>query len=177
MRELASEISKIDLINNEQIIFAQEFTSTLNQGLANAIAFGQSFGGVIEQIGRQILASGILNLLSGGREGTSFATSLGAIGKLFGGFFANGGSPPVGKVSVVGERGPELFVPRVPGEIIPNYKLAGAMGRGGGGTQEVSVTVSPSPLFITTVTQGAQAAAQDTIRKSSRSRMPMSAGA
>lgn len=44
-----------------------------------------------------------------------------------GGYFADGGDPPVGKVSVVGERGPELFVPRTAGTIIPNHAL-GNMG-------------------------------------------------
>jgi phage-related minor tail protein len=37
--------------------------------------------------------------------------------------FADGGDPPVGKASVVGERGPELFVPRTAGTIIPNHAL------------------------------------------------------
>lgn len=48
-----------------------------------------------------------------------------------GGYFADGGDPPVGKVSVVGERGPELFVPRTAGTIIPNNRLSDAMGGGG----------------------------------------------
>jgi lambda family phage tail tape measure protein len=38
--------------------------------------------------------------------------------------FADGGDPPVGKVSLVGERGPELFVPRTAGTIIPNHALS-----------------------------------------------------
>ena len=37
--------------------------------------------------------------------------------------FADGGDPPVGKVSIVGERGPELFVPKTAGTIIPNHTL------------------------------------------------------
>ena len=44
--------------------------------------------------------------------------------------FADGGSPPVGVASLVGERGPELFIPRTAGTIIPNNSLAGAMGGG-----------------------------------------------
>jgi hypothetical protein len=42
--------------------------------------------------------------------------------------FADGGSPPVGVPSIVGERGPELFVPRTAGTIIPNNQLGSAMG-------------------------------------------------
>ena len=37
--------------------------------------------------------------------------------------FANGGKPPVGRPSLVGERGPELFVPNSAGTIIPNHNL------------------------------------------------------
>jgi hypothetical protein len=40
-----------------------------------------------------------------------------------GGTFALGGRPPLGKVSLVGERGPELFVPDTAGTIFPNGKL------------------------------------------------------
>jgi hypothetical protein len=44
--------------------------------------------------------------------------------KLFG--FANGGQPPVGVPSIVGERGPELFIPNTPGTIVPNHALGGS---------------------------------------------------
>jgi phage-related minor tail protein len=39
------------------------------------------------------------------------------------GEFASGGEPPVGMPSLVGEKGPELFIPRTSGTIIPNNKL------------------------------------------------------
>ena len=44
-------------------------------------------------------------------------------GRAAGGF-ADGGRPPVGQPSVVGERGPEMFVPDRPGTIVPNEVLA-----------------------------------------------------
>ena len=50
--------------------------------------------------------------------------------------FANGGRPPVGRASLVGERGPELFVPRTAGTIIPNNAI------GGGGTTNNMITVN-----------------------------------
>ena len=43
--------------------------------------------------------------------------------------FAEGGRPPVGAVSIVGERGPELFVPDQPGRIISNRDSKSAMAR------------------------------------------------
>ena len=38
--------------------------------------------------------------------------------------FASGGTPPVGAPSIVGENGPELFVPKTQGTIIPNNQLS-----------------------------------------------------
>jgi hypothetical protein len=37
--------------------------------------------------------------------------------------YAEGGKPPVGQPSVVGEKGPELFVPDQPGTVVPNDLL------------------------------------------------------
>lgn len=46
--------------------------------------------------------------------------------KVAGGF-AEGGKPPVGQPSVVGEKGPELFVPDQPGTVVPNNIAAKLM--------------------------------------------------
>jgi hypothetical protein len=43
----------------------------------------------------------------------------------FQGFFANGGSVMPGMAALVGEAGPELFVPSTHGTIVPNHMLAG----------------------------------------------------
>jgi lambda family phage tail tape measure protein len=48
--------------------------------------------------------------------------------------YADGGEPPVGVPSLVGERGPELFVPSRAGTIIPNHQLSAALGGGSGTT-------------------------------------------
>ena len=66
---------------------------------------------------------------------TSFLKSLPGIG----GFFANGGRPPVGRASIVGERGPELFVPDRAGTIVPNHQLGGM-----GGSTSIVVNVDAS---------------------------------
>lgn len=47
--------------------------------------------------------------------------------RIFG--FAAGGNPPVGRPSLVGEQGPELFVPRTAGTIVPADATAAAMAR------------------------------------------------
>ena len=59
----------------------------------------------------------------GGGGGFNFGSIIGSIGSFFG--FANGGMPPIGVPSIVGERGPELFVPQSAGKIIPNHSLGG----------------------------------------------------
>jgi hypothetical protein len=56
---------------------------------------------------------------------------LGGIGMLIGGMFANGGNVPSGrKPIVVGERGPELFLPGRAGEVISNEELNTTRGEG-----------------------------------------------
>lgn len=54
--------------------------------------------------------------------------------------FADGGRPPTGMPSIVGERGPELFIPDVAGRVVPNDRI-GRVGVGG----EIVVTVVASP--------------------------------
>ncbi len=56
-------------------------------------------------------------------------------GTAIAGAFADGGEPPVGKMSLVGERGPELFIPKSAGTIIPNHML----GSGSGGAMKLTV--------------------------------------
>jgi phage-related minor tail protein len=67
----------------------------------------------------------------GGGGGGFFGNILGSVGKIFG--FANGGNPGIGKPILVGERGPELMIPRNASTIIPNESL-------GGGSNQTSVT-------------------------------------
>lgn len=72
-------------------------------------------------------ASGFLSSLFGSMFGMKSnpyqpAAVMGMVG------YADGGSPAVNTPSIVGERGPELFVPRTAGTIIPNHALAGVGG-------------------------------------------------
>ena len=68
------------------------------------------------------------SIFGGGATGT---TSLPIDTSFLGGRkFADGGSPPVGVPSLVGERGAELFVPKQAGTIIPNHQLASMLGSG-----------------------------------------------
>ena len=50
-------------------------------------------------------------------------------GFCIGGFFAEGGRPPTGVPSIVGEEGPELFVPDTAGTVLSNEDTMAAMNR------------------------------------------------
>ena len=82
--------------------------------------------------GKQIatLTSGFNGLSSAIKNipgGSSIIKGVKAGAKKVAGLFADGGRPPVGMPSIVGEEGPELFVPDSAGEIIPNNKLGGTI--------------------------------------------------
>jgi len=73
----------------------------------------------------------------------------GGLGGFFGGFFANGG-PVAGNVPiVVGERGPELFVPNTAGSIVPNNEMASASASGGGMGDNIEVTFNINTIDAT----------------------------
>ena len=78
-------------------------------------------------------ATSLLRMAIGAFGSMSFGTGAGYGSQDFGGFLdstsiatrAEGGPLDSGQLSMVGERGPELFVPRSAGTIVPNNALAG----------------------------------------------------
>jgi len=99
-------------------------------------------------MGTQTLAQSAINVLEQMRRKLvelAIQKAIAGIGGPIGGFFqnmfgfANGGRPPVGRASIVGERGPELFVPSVAGTIVPNNQLGS-----GGSVNNVVVNVDAS---------------------------------
>jgi len=92
------------VIMDMMVIQAKASAMSMMRGLGNIFGFG----------------SPSVNLSYGGET----------FGAVSASGYADGGDPPVNRVSIVGERGPELFVPRTAGTIIPNNQLANAMGGG-----------------------------------------------
>ena len=98
----------------------------------------EAFGKMFENIGKafiematQILAQKlvltVLQAFSGGGGTPILGNNLGNFGGgNFGGFFANGGRPPTNRMSVIGESGPELFIPDAPGTILSNTQAFAA---------------------------------------------------
>ena len=122
-----------ELFNN----MTNSMTSALDRFVETGkLSFGNLIGSFIKDLLRfqmQSQMSGLFGLFSGGGGGGlgglfSSSTDFNNGAGLLGGFFADGGEPPIGVPSLVGENGPELFVPKTSGTIIPNNSLAGAMG-------------------------------------------------
>lgn len=106
------------------------FSNALNratpvlQALAGAKGFTEVVGGGANGLIEKVLGSGFVKSL---------------IGKIPG--MASGGSPQANNAYIVGEEGPELFVPKQNGTIIPNHKLnfMGFRKDGGGALSETQM--------------------------------------
>jgi hypothetical protein len=107
---------------------ADTFVNSFGQGMANLIVQGGKFIDVLENMGRLLASAAIQKaieiFLSGGLEGSGF---FGSGGGLFGALFgrATGGQVGRGQPYMVGERGPELFVPGANGFVAPNNAISG----------------------------------------------------
>ena len=107
----------------------------IKNGIAGLIKGTATLGDMLNNIADKLINVGLDHILFGSVLGAGGPKGGGLLGLLG---FANGGKPPVGKPSIVGEKGPELFVPKRSGTIIPNDKLAG------GGSTNISVNVDAS---------------------------------
>ena len=136
--ELSEGVTKLDSSYSD-------LGNTISSAFEDAIIGGERLQdvmqGLAEDISRVILRSAIISPLEKSLAGfgSSIASNIGSsFGSSFGGFFADGGNPPVGKASIVGERGPELFVPNTAGTIIPNNQVTNM----GGATIYQNINVS-----------------------------------
>jgi hypothetical protein len=106
----------------------KDFTANVLSDIAELAAKDLAtslFGGNSGQGG---IGAAISSLFGGGGGGASSGGSgdwASSLASAFGGFFAGGGDPPLNKVSVIGEKGPELFVPKTAGTVLPNSTLKG----------------------------------------------------
>ena len=124
---------------NIQDNFADFLFDPFNDGLDGMLA---GFTDMLRRLAAEVAAQEVLGSLfgeAGGGAGLLGEGGLGAIigglfsasgggaplGDLYGPGFAAGGRPPVGVPSLVGEDGPELFVPDRSGVIVPNNKIGG----------------------------------------------------
>jgi hypothetical protein len=130
MREQTDVNLRLNKILEENDAIFLSAGSMIAQGFEDAILSGEKLGEVVRSLGRDLLRlvfqKTITNPLA---EGISTALRIP--------FKAMGGPVSGGSPYVVGEKGPELFVPHASGTIVPNNKMGGGSGSGGG-----SVTVN-----------------------------------
>jgi len=125
-----------DLVGEAFDKLGESINNDIKEGIKGLIKGTSTLGDMLNKIADRFLDLALNQGLFGSILGSKGEKGGGLLGAL--GLFANGGRPPVGKPSIVGEKGPELFVPRSSGTIVPNNKL------GGGGTNNVVVNVDAS---------------------------------
>jgi tape measure domain-containing protein len=120
-KALLAEKEKIaNVVKDIGSSIATGIVGAIDGAITGAKTLQESLSDILKDIGKMLISFGIKSLLK--------ATNIDIGGnKLFA--FADGGIPPVGRPSLVGERGPELFVPRTAGTIIPTDTTAVAMAR------------------------------------------------
>ena len=102
----------------------QNIVQNLTDAVMGAQSLGDALSNVLKNVQRQLVQMAVQSAVSG--IGGLFSNFLGGI------FGANptpkamGGSVSAGGSFLVGERGPELFVPSKSGSIVPNHALGGS---------------------------------------------------
>lgn len=126
----------------EQGILAREAGAIIANGFEDAILSGEKLRdvlrGVAQDLIRMVFQQQVTSRLAGGiggmLQGKSFADA----------FRADGGPVSAGSSYIVGERGPELFVPRSSGSIVPNEKMTTGSGGMGGVTVNYNIAAGVS---------------------------------
>ena len=107
--------------------------NNLREAITGAQSFGQAMTNVLNRIRDKIIDAQLDKLIGGFGEAFGKSASGGEkkglggfLGGILGGLFkANGGPVKAGQPYIVGERQPELFVPRTSGTILPSVPMGG----------------------------------------------------
>jgi hypothetical protein len=125
--QVAAEEEKINALMKEQNRLFDDAGQILATGFEDAILSGQKLSEVLRAIGQDLVRLVFSNMIT--------QPLAKGIGTFLSGMRAEGGPVNAGGAYMVGEKGPELFVPSSSGSIVPN----GAMGSSGGGSGGVTV--------------------------------------
>ena len=125
--QVAAEEEKINALMKEQNRLFDDAGQILATGFEDAILSGQKLSEVLRAIGQDLVRLVFSNMVT--------QPLAKGIGTFLSGMRAEGGPVNAGGAYMVGEKGPELFVPSSSGSIVPN----GAMGSSGGSAGGVTV--------------------------------------
>jgi phage-related minor tail protein len=132
LAEAKKNDAKLNVELTDQLTYIKEVNDTVWKDMTSALDefvntgslnFSKLTQSIIQDLLKIQLKKQALALWETASGGGGFTGLLAAGAKFFG--FADGGDPPVGVPSMVGERGPELFIPKTAGTIIPNNMLKG----------------------------------------------------
>jgi hypothetical protein len=132
LKEMGIVSAQLNKLLDEQGKVAREAGQITASAFENAILSGEKLRDTIKALARDLLA-----LLFRQQITEPLAKGIGSFFKTLP-FFANGGPITGGQPAIVGERGPELFVPGTSGRIISNS----AMKSNGGTPVAAGVTVN-----------------------------------
>jgi len=128
--EVLDVIEKIVALEQERRAFGMDFGATIAQSFEDAIISGTKLREVLRALGQDLL-----RLIFREQVTKPMASGL---GNFFADLFtgrASGGPVTGGTPYLVGEKGPELFMPASSGSIVPNNRL----GSSGGGSTGVTI--------------------------------------
>lgn len=146
--EYADEIKEVNAEAARAKRLADDIGDAFGDAFESAILDGKKFGDVLKSLARDILAlivrqtitapiaSGISGMLMGG---VGAGAGGGLFGGLFGGGKAVGGDVNPSEWYMVGEKGPEPFIPSTAGTIVSNSDLMSALGAEQGGGTSITV--------------------------------------
>jgi hypothetical protein len=126
-QEEVSELNEfmIQAARETQRIIADSLVSSFDEGFKGII---RGFGEMLRDLAAQAAAAQIGKFLFGDVGGSGgLGGVVGTFIKSFGGGKAHGGPIDAGRAFLVGERGPEVIVPRGAGTVIPNNRLGGSV--------------------------------------------------
>lgn len=111
---------------NTQDIIADSLTNGFKDGARGIL---QAFGDMIVQLTAQAVAADLAKKLFGSSSTGNSADGAGWVGALLSVFAgkASGGPVTAGTPYIVGEQGPEMFVPDTSGSIVPNHAMGGSV--------------------------------------------------
>jgi len=153
-------------LDNINVTIANQITAGIkswSKGMAEVLVLGKDIGNTMRAIAEKIMVSIVakaielvalwalelamkkmgllveadtLKMMQRQTRELKMQIALKAMTAIFGGFFASGGAVSKGKPIMVGERGPELFIPNTSGQITQNAR------GGGGGSTNVNFSIT-----------------------------------
>lgn len=115
---------------------------TFTSAFEDAIIEGNNLSDVLKGLERDILRIVMREIITKPMAGAVTDFANGIVGSFFGGARANGGPVSASTPYLVGESGPELFIPNSSGTIEPNHRMGG-----GGVTINMTVTTPDANSF------------------------------